>query len=407
MTFDPESVRRDFPIFAQRVRGGKPLVYLDTAVTSQKPRQVIEAVTHFFEHDNGSVHRGVYELSERATATYEGARKKAAKLLGGRDHREVVFVRGTTEAINLVATSWGRKNISAGDEILITAMEHHSNIVPWQLLCEEKGAKLVVAPITDAGDIDEDAFRALLNEKTKLVACVHVSNSLGTVNDVKAIAKAAHAVGAKVLVDGAQSVPHMAVDVTDLDVDFYTFSAHKVYGPSAIGCLWARYSILEEMPPYQGGGNMISNVTFEKTSFAKPPGRFEAGTPNMEGSAGLSAAIDYVNALGFSSIEENEKALLAYAHSQLEAVPGLTLIGRAKHQAGVVSFTLKGAHPHDVGSILDREGVCVRAGHHCTQPVMVRYAVPATTRASFGVYSTRGDIDALVRAVDKVRLMFA
>ena len=399
--------RNDFPVFEQSVRNGKRLVYLDSAVTTQKPRTVIEAVQKFLAHDNGSVHRGVYELSERATAMYEGTRKKVAQLINAKDAREVVYVRGTTEAINLVASAWGRKNLQTGDEVLITEMEHHSNIVPWQLICEERGAKLVVAPMTDEGELDYDAFEQLLTPRTKLVGLVHVSNSLGTVNDVARIVKLAHAAGALVLVDGAQAVPHIAVDVQALGCDFYAFSAHKLYGPSAIGVLWARYALLEAMPPYQGGGNMISNVTFAKTTFARPPARFEAGTPPMEGVAGFSAAIDYVQAIGYEAIGAHEQEMLRYCTEQLVAVEGVRIIGTAKHKAGVVSFVLKGAHPHDIGSILDREGVCVRAGHHCTQPVMEHYQLPATTRASFGVYNTREDIDALVRAVDKVRTLFA
>ncbi len=407
MSFDPEIVRRDFPIFEQSVRGGKRLVYLDNAATSQKPRAVIDAVQRFLARDNGSVHRGVYELSERATAIYEATRKKVQAFINAKDAREIVYVRGTTEGINLVAYSWGRKHVGPGDEVLITAMEHHSNIVPWQILCEERGAKLVVAPITDRGELDMEAFAKLCGPRTKLVACVHVSNSLGTVNDVRRIAELAHAQGAVVLVDGAQAAPHFPIDVQALGCDFYAFSPHKMYAPSAIGVLWGRYELLESMPPFLGGGHMISNVTFEKTLYAKPPARFEAGTPPMEGSAGLGAAIDYLRGLGLEAVSAHERGLLAYASEQLTGVPGLRIIGTAAEKVGVISFVLADAHPHDIGSLLDREGVAVRAGHHCTQPVMERFSVPATTRASFGVYTTKDDIDALVRAVDKVRVLFS
>ncbi len=403
--FDPEVVRRDFPVFEQTVRGGKRLVYLDNAATSQKPRAVIDAVSRFYENDNGSVHRGVYELSERATAAYEGARKKVQRFLNAKDHREIVFLRGTTEAINLLAYTYGRR-LKAGDEILITAMEHHSNIVPWQMLCEQSGAVLKVAPITDSGEVDLQAFEALLNERTKIVSAIYVSNSLGTINPIQKMTALAHAAGAIMIVDGAQAAPHFTIDVQALGCDFFAFSPHKLYGPSGIGALYGRFELLDAMPPFHGGGHMISNVTFAKTTYAKPPVKFEAGTPNMEGAIGLAAAIDYVWGLGLDAIDAHERTLLAYATEALSSVKGLRLIGTAANKVGVVSFVLEGAHPHDVGSILDRHGVCVRAGHHCTQPVMERFKVPATTRASFGIYNTHADVDALVQSIEAVRKIF-
>ncbi|MCC6810700.1 MAG: cysteine desulfurase [Deltaproteobacteria bacterium] len=404
---DSLAVRSDFPALQQTVRGGKRLVYLDNAATSQKPRAVIDAVQKFYERDNGSVHRGVYELSERATAVYEGARKKIARFLNAKDAREIVLLRGTSEAINLVAYTYGRKNVRAGDEILITEMEHHSNIVPWQMLCEATGAVLKVAPITDAGEVDLQAFEKLLSAKTKIVSAVYVSNSLGTVNPIAQMSALAHAAGAVMIVDGAQAAPHFLVDVQAIGADFFAFSPHKMYGPSGIGALYGRYELLDAMPPFLGGGHMISNVTFAKTTYAKPPAKFEAGTPNMEGAAGLAAAIDYVQALGIDAIDAHEQLLLKYATDALAKVAGLRIIGTAARKVGVVSFVLDGVHPHDVGSILDRHGVCVRAGHHCTQPVMERFKVPATTRASFGVYNTMEDVDALVEGLAAVRKVFS
>jgi cysteine desulfurase/selenocysteine lyase len=372
-----------------------------------KSRAVIDAVRSFYENDNGSVHRGVYELSERATAAYEGARKKVQRFLNAKDPREIVFLRGTTEALNLVAYTYGRSRVRAGDEVLITEMEHHSNIVPWQILCEEKGARLLVAPMNDAGEVDVEAFARLLSPKTKICSVVYVSNSLGTVNPVKRLTELAHAAGAIMVVDGAQAAPHMAIDVQALGCDFFAFSPHKMYGPSGIGALYGRFELLDAMPPFIGGGHMISNVTFAKTTYAKPPAKFEAGTPNMEGAVGLAAAIDYVWSLGLDRIAAHEAMLRDYATEALRHVPGLRVIGEAAEKVAVVSFVLDCAHPHDVGSILDRQGVCVRAGHHCTQPVMDRFKVPATTRASFGIYNTQKDVDALVEGLYAVRKLFA
>jgi cysteine desulfurase/selenocysteine lyase len=400
--FDVQKVRRDFPILHQTVHG-KPLVYLDNAATTQKPLAVIEAIENYYRRDNANIHRGVHTLSERATESYEKVRIAAQKFLNAADSKEIIFVRGTTEAINLVAQSYGRKNVSSGDEILITAMEHHSNIVPWQLLCEEKGAHLRVAPINDRGELLLDEFEELLGPKTKIVAVGHLSNALGTINPVREIVCMAHAQNIPVLVDGAQAAPRMAVDVQGLDCDFYAISGHKMYGPTGIGILYGKTQLLEAMPPYQGGGDMIASVTFDKTVYNRLPYKFEAGTPNIADTIGLGAAIEYLNGLGLEQIEQHEVDLLSYATKAVEAIPGVRLVGTAREKAGVLSFVMDEIHPHDIGTILDSEGIAIRTGHHCAQPVMQRFNIPATARASFGLYNTREEIDALVAGIHKVR----
>lgn len=403
--FDVERVRADFPILHQQAHG-HPLVYLDNAATSQKPKAVIEAIVRYYERYNANIHRGVHYLSEQATAEYETARKSVQKFINAARPAEIIFVRGTTEAINLVAQTYGRVHVGAGDEVLITAMEHHSNIVPWQLLCEEKGAKLRVAPINDAGELILEEFGKLLGPRTKLVAVGHVSNALGTVNPIATITKMAHAKNIPVLVDGAQAVPRMPVDVQQLDCDFYTFSGHKTYGPTGIGVLYGKLPLLEAMPPYQGGGEMISSVSFEKTVYNKVPYKFEAGTPDISGPIGLRAAIEYLDRLGMENIARHEHELLTYATDKVSAIPGVRLIGTAKEKAGVLSFVMDGVHPHDIGTILDQEGIAIRTGHHCAQPVMARFGLDATARASFGLYNTREEVDALVRGLEKVREVF-
>ncbi len=404
--FDVDRVREDFPALDQQVHG-RPLVYLDNAATTQKPQAVLDALMRFYGEECANVHRGVHLLSERATRDYEAARSKVQRFLHAADSREIVFVRGTTEAINLVASSYGRKHVGAGDEVLITAMEHHSNIVPWQMLCEERGTKLRVAPINDAGELLLEEYEKLLGPRTRLVAVAHVSNALGTINPVRQIIDLAHRRGVPVLLDGAQAVPHLPVNVRELDCDFYAFSGHKLYGPTGIGVLYGKAHLLEEMPPYQGGGDMIRSVTFEKTIYNDLPYKFEAGTPNIAGAIGLGAAIDYLNGVGLEAAAAHEHEVLAYATEALSAVPGLRLIGTARDKAGVLSFVLKGVHPHDVGTILDREGIAVRAGHHCAQPVMQRFGIPATARASLGLYNACAEIDVLVRGIHKVRELFA
>jgi cysteine desulfurase/selenocysteine lyase len=399
---DVARVRRDFPILAATVHGA-PLAYLDNAATTQKPRAVLAAVMRYYEHDNSNVHRGVHALSERATAAYEGARERVRRHLNAASSREIVFVRGTTEAINLVAQTFGRGHTGPGDEVLVTEMEHHSNIVPWQLLCQEKGATLRVAPIDEAGDLDLEALAALLGPRTRLLAVTHVSNALGTVNPIAAIVALAHARGVPVLVDGAQAVPHLPVDVRALGCDFYAFSSHKTYGPTGTGVLYGREELLEAMPPYQGGGDMISSVSFEKTLWNSLPWKFEAGTPHVAGAIGLAAALDYLEALGPARIQAHEAALLVYATWTLSRIPGLEIKGRARSRAGVLSFVLEGAHPHDLGTILDRQGIAIRTGHHCAQPLMKRLGVPATARASFALYNTREEIDRLAAAIEEAR----
>ena len=403
--FDVFKIREDFPILKQKVNG-KPLVYMDNAATSQKPQTVLDALTHYYTEDNSNVHRGVHELSQRATKSYEDVRAKVQHFLNARESREIIYVRGTTEAINLVAMTYGRKNIGAGDEILITAMEHHSNIVPWQILCEEKGAVLRVAPINDAGELLLDEFEKLLNPRTKLVAVAHVSNALGTINPVQRIVELAHRLNVPVLIDGAQAAPHIKIDVQALDCDFYTLSSHKLFGPTGVGVLYGKAALLEAMPPYQGGGDMISSVTFEKTLYNVIPYKFEAGTPNIAGVIGLGAGIDYVNRVGIGNIATYEHELLTYATEQLAKIPGLRIIGTAKEKAAVLSFVLEGVHPHDAGTILDQEGIAVRTGHHCAQPVMDRFGIPATTRASLAFYNTKEEVDALVKGIRKVQAIF-
>ena len=403
---DVQKARSDFPILRQRVRD-RPLVYLDNAATSQKPQVVIDAIRRYYERDNANIHRGVHFLSEHATEEYEGARRTVQSFLNAADASEIIFVRGATEAINLVAQTYGRTNVHAGDEVLITAMEHHSNIVPWQILCEEKGARLRVAPISDSGELLLEEFANLLGPRTKIVAVTHVSNALGTINPVQRIIEMAHRGNIPVLVDGAQAVPHLKVDVQALDCDFYVFSGHKVYGPTGIGVLYGKSALLDAMPPYQGGGDMISSVTFEKTIYNKLPYKFEAGTPHMAGAIGLGAAIEYVNGLGMDNIAAHEHELLAYATETVSAIPGIRLIGTAKEKAGVLSFVLDSIHPHDIGTILDQEGIAIRTGHHCAQPVMQRFGIAATARASFALYNTREEVDALVEGIQKVREVFA
>jgi cysteine desulfurase/selenocysteine lyase len=403
--FDVQKVRRDFPILNQRVHG-KPLVYLDNAATTQKPLAVIDAMVKSYAQENANIHRGVHLLSERATRAYEEARAKVQRFLNAANAREIIFVRGTTEAINLVAQTFGRANFGRGDEVLVTEMEHHSNIVPWQLLCDEKGAHLKVLPITDEGELRIDLLDGLLTNRTKIVAVVHVSNSLGTINPISTIVETAHARGIPVLVDGAQAVAHMPVDVQALGADFYAFSGHKLFGPTGIGVLWGRLPLLEGMPPYQGGGDMISAVTFKKTTYNAVPNKFEAGTPNIAGSIGLGAAIDYVEGLDFNAVRSYEQDLLEYGTRALAAVPGVRMIGTAARKASILSFVMDEVHPHDIGTILDQEGVAIRTGHHCTQPLMDRLSVPATARASLALYNTKEEIDALVGALAKVREIF-
>jgi cysteine desulfurase/selenocysteine lyase len=401
-SYDVHKVRQDFPILHQRVHG-KPLVYLDNAATTQKPLAVMEALENYYRQDNSNIHRGVHALSERATEAYEKTRVAAQKFINAAESNEIIFLRGTTEAINLVAQTYGRKNVNAGDEVLITAMEHHSNIVPWQMLCEEKGAKLRVAPINEGGELLLDEFEKLLNRKTKIVAVGHLSNALGTINPIKQIVKMAHALNVPVLVDGAQAAPRMQVDVQDLDCDFYAVSGHKMYAPTGIGFLYGKAQLLEAMPPWQGGGDMIASVTFDKTIYNRLPYKFEAGTPNIADTIGLGAAIEYLTGLGLEQIEEHEADLLVYATREVQKIPGVSIVGTAREKAGVLSLVMEDIHPHDIGTILDSEGVAVRTGHHCAQPVMQRFNIPATVRASFGLYNTREEVDALVRGIQKVR----
>jgi len=402
---DVERIRADFPALHQEAHG-RPLVYLDNAATTQKPRHVIDTVTRFYEHDCANVHRGVHLLSQRATVAYERARTTIKQHLGAADSREIVLTRGTTESINLVAASFVKPRLSPGDEILITGMEHHSNIVPWQLLCETTGAVLKVVPITDSGEIELDRYAEMLSEKTRIVGVVHVSNALGTVNPVKEMIGMAHERDIPVLVDGAQAVPHGKIDVRALDCDFYAFSGHKVYGPSGIGALFGKREHLLEMGPYQGGGDMILSVTFAETRYAEPPHRFEAGTPNIEGAIGLAAALDYLHSLDVDAVAAHETELLETATAAVLAVPGVRLIGSAERRAGALSFVMDGVHPHDIGTILDSEGVAVRAGHHCAQPVMQRFNISATVRASFGVYNTIDEVQRLVDGLHKVKEVF-
>ncbi|HET9408617.1 MAG TPA: cysteine desulfurase [Candidatus Sulfotelmatobacter sp.] len=404
--FPIERVRPDFPILREKVHGHE-LVYLDNAATSQKPKTVIDAIVHYYEHDNSNVHRGVHHLSERATEEYEAARKSVQQFLHAGRSSEIIFTRGTTEAINLVAQTYGRAHVGAGDEVLITAMEHHSNIVPWQMLCEERKAKLRVAPINERGELILEEFERFLTSRTKIVAVGHVSNALGTLNPVGQIVRMAHAKSIPVLVDGAQAAPRLPINVQELDCDFYAFSSHKAYGPTGFGVLYGKQALLEAMPPYQGGGDMISSVTFEKTLYNKVPHKFEAGTPDMAGAVGLHAAIDYLNDLGLENIAAYEHDLLSYATEAVSTIPGVRIVGTAKEKAGVLSFVMEGVHPHDIGTILDQEGIAIRTGHHCAQPVMERFGIDATARASFGLYNTKEEVDALVRGIKKVQEVFA
>jgi len=404
-SFDVERIRADFPILHQTVRE-HPLVYLDNAATTQKPASVLEALQRYYQHDNANVHRGVHTLSERATVAYESARDRVRGFLNAASSKEIVFVRGTTEGINLVAQSWGHKHVRADDEILVSEMEHHSNIVPWQMLCGQVGARLRVAPINDAGELVIEEFERRLTARTRLVAVSHCSNALGTINPVRSLTAMAHAAGARVLIDGAQAAPHMRVDVRDIDCDFYAFSGHKTYGPTGIGVLFGKADVLADMPPYQGGGEMIRYVTFEGSEYAEPPYRFEAGTPNIAGAIGLGAAISYVTALGLEAIAAHEAGLLRYANQRIMEIPGIRLFGTAPDKACILSFEIEGIHPHDLGTIFDHEGVAIRAGHHCAMPVMQRYGVPATARASFALYNTRDEVDALVSVAHKARELF-
>lgn len=402
---DVQKLRQDFPLLSQRPHG-KPLVYLDNAATAQKPHAVLDAVSRYFKTTNANVHRGVHLLSERATEEFERSRVKVQHFLNAAHSHEIIFTPGTTGAINLVASSYGRRNVRAGDEVLITWLEHHSNIVPWQMLCEEVGATLKVVPINDRGEVIQEEYERLLSDRTRIVAVSHVSNALGTINPVKRMIDLAHRRNIPVLIDGAQAVPHLAVDVQALDCDFYVFSGHKIYGPTGIGVLYGKTRLLEAMPPYQGGGDMIRSVTFTKTSFNDLPYKFEAGTPHIVGAIGLGAAIDYVSGIGLERIAAHEHDLLVHGTEVLSNLPGLQLVGTAREKAAVLSFVLEGIHPHDIGTIVDGEGVAIRTGHHCCQPVMDRFGVPATARASFGLYNTHDEIDALARSLQKVIEVF-
>ncbi|HKH84695.1 MAG TPA: cysteine desulfurase [Gemmatimonadales bacterium] len=404
--FDVDRVRADFPILQRKVRG-KPLVYLDNAATSQKPRSVIDAVSGFYAGENANIHRGVHYLSERATAAYDQVREKVTRFINARSAREVVFTKGTTEGINLVAQSYARTHLKPGDDILITVMEHHSNIVPWQLVCEQTGASLRAVPITDDGELDLQAFEQMLGDRTKLVALVHLSNALGTINPIKQLVALAHARAIPVLVDGAQAAPHLVVDVKDLDCDFYVFSGHKVFGPTGVGVLYGRESLLESMPPYQGGGDMIATVSIQRSTWAPLPAKFEAGTPMIAQVMGLGAAINYVSEVGLSDVASWEHRLLSYATERVLEISGVRLIGTARAKASVLGFVMEGVHPHDIGTILDDQGIAIRAGHHCAQPVMERFQVPATARASFAFYNTIQEADALVAGLTTVKKMFA
>jgi len=397
---DIAAIRQEFPILKREVKG-RPLIYLDNAATSQKPRQVIEALVHYYSNQNANIHRGIHSLAEEATAAYELSRDTVQSFIGARSREEIIFTKGTTESINLVAYAWGRKNITAGDEIIISTMEHHSNIVPWQLLCEEKNASLKIIPVSDAGELLMDEYEKMLGPKTRLVSIVHVSNALGTVNPVRKITALAHAAGALVMVDGAQSAVHLDIDVQDMDCDFFAFSAHKLYGPTGVGVLYGRKEILESMPPFQGGGEMIREVHFEKTTFNDLPYKFEAGTPNIGDVIAFRSAIEFIRSTGKEKIRRHEQNLLEYAQQELSKIPGLTIIGQAKEKVSVVSFILAGTHPQDIGILLDNRGIAVRTGHHCVQPLMDRFCIPGTARASFAVYNTLHEIDELVKGLQR------
>lgn len=404
--FDVEAIRADFPIL-QRVVNGHPLVYLDNAATGQRPRAMIEAVDHFFRNTNANIHRGVHTLSVEATDIYEGARVKLQKHINAARPEEIIFVRGATEAINLVASAWGNANVGSGDEIIVSNLEHHSNIVPWQLLCDRVGATLKVIPINDAGELLLDEYEKLFSARTKLVATIHVSNTLGTVNPVKEITRIAHERGVPTLFDGAQAMPHLLVDVQDIGCDFYAIAGHKMFAPNGIGALYGRYEMLDAMPPYQGGGDMILSVSFDGTTFNQLPNRLEAGTPNIIGTVGLGATIDYLNTIGMDRIAAWEHELLEYGTALLQEIPGLTLYGTAANKAAVLSFTLDGIHPHDIGTVLDQDGIAIRTGHHCTQPLMERFGIPATARASMAFYNTKAELDALAAGIRKVQEVFS
>ena len=404
--FDVNSVRDDFPILKQQVNGNR-LVYLDNGATSQKPQSVIDAIVDYYVTTNSNVHRGVHTMSQQATDGYEGARSKVRKFLNASKDKEIIFTRNTTEGVNLVAHSYGRKNIGPGDDIIVSNMEHHSNIVPWQMLCEENGANLKVVPIDDSGELVMDEYQKLLSPRTKLVSITHVSNALGTILPAKQIVQMAHSYGSPVLLDGAQAVPHMPVDVQDLDCDFYVFSGHKLFGPTGIVILYGKENYLESMPPFLGGGDMIKSVTFEKTLYNDLPYKFEGGTPDISGAIGLGAAIDYVNSLGFDQITAHEDALLQYGTEALESIAGVHIVGTEARKAGILSFVMNMDHPHDIGTILDEQGIAIRRGHHCAQPVMQRFQIPATARASLAFYNTKEDIDALVKGIDRVIEVFS
>ena len=405
-SFDVNKIRKDFPVLHQEING-RPLVYLDNAATSQKPQCVIDALVGYYTTENANVHRGVHTLSQRATDDYEAARSKVRRFINAAHDHELIYVRGATEGINLVAQTFGRANVGPGDEVIISAMEHHSNIVPWQVLCQEKGAHLRVIPINDAGELLLDQYEQLLSPRTKLVSIVHQSNALGTINPMTAIIELAHSRGVPVLVDGAQSVPHMTIDVQKMGCDFFVFSGHKLFGPTGIGVVYGRAELLEAMPPYQTGGEMIRSVTFEETLYNVLPHKFEAGTPNIAGSIGLGAAIDYIDALGMDRINAYEKELLDYGSDALSRIEGLKIIGTAKEKAGILSFILGDVHPHDIGTILDSQGIAIRTGHHCAQPVMDRFGIPATARASLAFYNTKAEIDTLVEGIDQVLEVFS
>jgi len=395
-----EEIRKDFPILHRQVNG-KPLVYFDNGATSQKPQQVIDAINRYYQHENSNIHRGIHTLSQEATDAYEKARTTVQQFINAKHHHEVIFTSGTTGSINLVASSFGKKHLQVGDEIIISTMEHHSNIVPWQMICEEKGAILKVIPISDNGELLMDEFEKLLSSKTKLVSITHVSNTLGTINPVKEIIKLAKAVGAAILIDGAQAVPHTKVDVQALDCDFYAFSAHKMFGPTGVGILYGKESILNDLPPYQGGGDMIKTVTFEKTTYNELPHKFEAGTPNIVGGLGLAAAIDYMNNIGIANIEAYEHELLSYATEKIKQIEGIRIIGEAANKASVLSFLVDGTHPSDIGMIIDKLGIAIRTGHHCTEPLMNRFDIPGTARASFAFYNTKEEIDVFIKALER------
>lgn len=403
---DIVSVRKQFPILERQVKG-KPLVYLDNAATTQKPQTVIDALTSYYSGYNANIHRGIHTLAEEATAAFEATRDAVQQFINAATREEIIFTRGTTEGINLVAATWGRQNVGKGDEIIISGMEHHSNIVPWQILCEEKGAILKVIPVNEAGELQMDVFHSLLNSKTKIVAIVHASNALGTINPIKDIVAAAHNAGAVVLVDGAQSTVHMDIDVQALDCDFFALSAHKLYGPTGVGVLYGKKHILEAMPPYMGGGEMIKEVTFEKTTYNDLPYKYEAGTPNIADVIAFKAAMDFMESIGKENISHHEQVLLNYATEELQKINGLKIIGQAKHKTGVISFVIDNIHPQDIGILLDNQGIAVRTGHHCTQPLMSRFCIPGTTRASFAVYSTIDEVNALVAGLHKVVKMLS